>query len=150
MNSMTLFNPALASDLFDAMERNFNPMLPLFAENSARAAFLPKVDVLEKKDLYLLEMDLPGFTEKDVEISLKENLLTISSVKMAESKTEKAEGEYILKERSSKQFLRRFTLPNDIDNEKVSACFKNGVLSISIPRKEAAQKRTISITTENA
>lgn len=150
MNSMTLFNPALASDLFDAMDRNFNPMLPLFAENSTRAAFLPKVDVLEKKDLYLLEMDLPGFTEKDVEISLKENLLTISSVKMAESKTEKAEGEYILKERSSKQFLRRFTLPNDIDNEKVSACFKNGVLSISIPRKEAAQKRTISITTENA
>ena len=84
MNSMTLFNPALASDLFDAMDRNFNPMLPLFAENSARAAFLPKVDVLEKKDLYLLEMDLPGFTEKDVEISLKDYLLSISSVKEAD------------------------------------------------------------------
>ena len=150
MNSMTLFNPALATDFFDAMnafDKNFDLGLPVFA--SSKNTAMPKVDVLEKKDLYLLQMDLPGFSEKDVEISLKENILTISSLAKGE-KVEKIEGEYILKERNSKQFLRRFTLPNDIDSEKVNANFKNGVLSINIPRKEAMQKRTIAISSENA
>ena len=105
------------------------------------------VDVKETKDAYLMDMDLPGLTEKDVEISLKDYLLSISSVK--EAKTEKEEkkddGEWLIKERSSMQFMRRFSLPNDIDADAVKANFANGVLSVIIPRKSESSVRTIAI-----
>ena len=106
---------------------------------------LPKVDVRETKDAYLLDMDLPGCTDKDVQINLKDRILSISSVK-EEKKEEKTEGEFLIKERRTSRFARSFTLPEDINGEKVKAEFKNGLLSVLIPRKPEAQSRSIAIT----
>ncbi|AEE17670.1 Hsp20/alpha crystallin family protein [Treponema brennaborense] len=143
MNSLAFFNPRFTSDLFDVIDRNLADFVP--AAETGRAFMNPKVDVRETKDAYVLDMDLPGITEKDVEINLKDRVLSISSVK-EEKKEEKKEGEWLIKERRSAAFSRRFTLPQDIDAEKVTAEFKNGVLTIDIPRKPETQAKTIAIT----
>ncbi|WP_428770911.1 Hsp20/alpha crystallin family protein [Treponema sp. HNW] len=139
MNTLSFFNPRFTSDLFDVIDRNFSG-----TENSSKCS-LPRVDVRETKDEYLLDMELPGSSEKDVEINLKDRILSISSVK-EDKKEEKLDGEWLIKERVSKSFSRSFTLPEDIDSEKVSAGFKNGLLTISIPRRAQAKARTIAIT----
>lgn len=149
MNTLSIFNPRFSDGLFDAfdeMNQAMGRFLP--SEKTLAARFsAPKVDVKETKDAYLMDMDLPGLTEKDVEISLKDYLLSISSVK--EAKTEKEEkkddGEWLIKERSSMQFMRRFSLTNDIDADAVKANFANGVLSVIIPRKSESSVRTIAI-----
>lgn len=121
----------------------------------------PKVDVSQTKKSYIIEMDLPGRTENDVNLELDNNVLTISSAKEEvnvkdsadsqdeKSNEEKAEDEktrWILKERRSTNFSRRFTLPDDVDSENVSAAFKNGVLTVTVPRKELAAPKKIAIT----
>ena len=89
-------------------------------------------------------MDLPGFTEKDVELSLKDKVLSISS-KKEEKKEEKHESEWLIRERKICSFSRKFTLPQDIDAEKVTAEFKNGVLTVDIPRRPEPESKQISI-----
>lgn len=135
MNTLSLFNPAFTPDIFDVFDRNF-------------ATTTPDVDVRETKEAYLLDMDLPGKSEKDVEISLKDRVLSIASVQEAEKEEKKKTDdgyEYLIRERRSSSFSRRFTLPEDIDHANVEASFKNGVLTITIPRKAEAQPRQIMI-----
>lgn len=113
-------------------------------------SFVPNADVTETKDSYVLEMDLPGQTEKDISIELNDTVLTISSAKEAEKTEEKKEenGEkttFLLKERRKAEFRRSFTLPKDIDQAGVAASFKNGVLSVNIPRKPESQPKHIEI-----
>lgn len=139
MNTLSFFNPRFTSDLFDVIDRNFSG-----TENSSKCT-LPRVDVRETKDEYVLDMELPGSTEKDVEINLKDRILSINSVK-EDKKEEKLDGEWLIKERVSKSFSRSFTLPEDINGEEVSAGFKNGLLTISIPRRAQSKARTIAIT----
>ena len=146
MNTLSFFNPRFTSDLFDVIDRNFCDF-----DTPARS-ITPRVDVSETKDSYVLEMDLPGKTEKDVAIDLKDRVLTISSEKVekdakAEKKDEDA-GKYLIKERIATQFSRSFTLPEDIDTEGLTAKFQNGLLTITIPRKAESKVRRIAITAE--
>ncbi|MCM1321366.1 MAG: Hsp20/alpha crystallin family protein [Bacteroides sp.] len=145
MNALSLFNPRFTSDLFDALDRNFPEYMSETARNRSITPALPNVDVRETKDAYLLDMDLPGLTDKDVEINLKDRVLNVSSRKKAETE-DKKEGEWLIHERRSMQFSRHFTLPDDIDTENVAASFKNGVLSITIPRRSESKARTIPIS----
>ena len=150
MNTLSIFNPRFSDGLLDAFDEMNQTMGTLFPSGKSFAARMvaPKVDVKETKTAYVMEMDLPGLTDKDVEISLKDNLLSISSIKKAktEKKEEnKEEGEWLIRERSSMEFMRRFTLPNDIDADAVSAKFENGVLEVTIPRKVESAPRTIAI-----
>lgn len=142
MNSLAFFNPRFTSDLFDVIDRNLSDLVP---SQASTPVVTPRVDVRETPDAYILDMDLPGFTEKDVEINLKDRVLSISS-KLQEKQEEKKEGEWLIKERRSSCFSRRFTLPQDIDAEKVTAEFKHGVLSVDIPRKPEPQSKQIAIT----
>ncbi len=141
MNELSLFN-----SLFDDGDFGF---FPAVAKNYSFG--VPQVDVKETKDAYALEMDLPGRTENDVDVDLKDNVLTIAS-HTEETKEEKSkdkkEGEvqWLIHERRSSGFCRRFSLPQDIDSEKVSANFKNGVLSVNIPRKALTEPKKISIS----
>lgn len=145
MNALRLFNPTISSDVFDAFDRD----LGFLGSFGSAPAVPPRVDVRETANAYLMDMDLPGLSEKDVEISLKDRVLTIASVKEAETEEKKTndEGEYLIRERRESSFERRFTLPEDIDAEKVDATFKNGVLSVSIARRPEAQARQILIKT---
>lgn len=142
MNSLAFFNPRFTSDLFDVIDRNLGDLVP---SQASTPVVTPRVDVRETPDAYILDMDLPGFTEKDVEINLKDRVLSISS-KLQEKQEEKKEGDWLIKERRSSCFSRRFTLPQDIDAEKVTAEFKHGVLSVDIPRKPEPQAKQITIS----
>lgn len=143
MNSLSLFNPTFANDVFDAFDRG----LGLFAPVSSTCFTTPRVDVRVIDNAYVMDMDLPGLSEKDVEINLKDRVLTISSIQEAKKETEEKEDqvEYLIRERRSSGFTRRFTLPEDIDAEKVEAAFKNGVLNVTIPRRAERQPRQILI-----
>lgn len=142
MNSLAFFNPRFTSDLFDVIDRNLADFMPVEKNGTSS---MPKVDVRETPDAYILDMDLPGVSEKDVDINLKDRVLSISS-KKEEKKEEKKDGEWLIRERRSSSFCRRFTLPQDIDVEKVDAEFANGVLTINIPRRPETQARQITIT----
>jgi HSP20 family protein len=110
----------------------FDPSV--FGENA-----FPAVDIRETEDNYLMELDLPGLTEKDVEVKLDNNLLTISS-----KKEEKAK-DYLVRERRSTRFARSFVLPDEVDREKIAAKFSSGVLSLSFPKVPAAKPKLIEV-----
>ncbi len=109
----------------------------------------PRVDVKEEDNAYTLEMELPGRSEKDVNIELDHDNLTIAS-KVEETKETKEDKKdkktkYILKERRSSSFERRFTLPSDVDAESIKANFKNGILTINMAKKAIAAPKKIAI-----
>jgi HSP20 family protein len=103
----------------------------------------PAVDVKEEDKRYLMEVELPGLTEKDIEVKVEDNILTLSS-KKEESKEEKKDG-YLIHERRRAEFARTFVLPNDADREQINAEFKNGLLMVQIPKKPEAQPRKIDV-----
>ncbi|HAH60761.1 MAG TPA: molecular chaperone Hsp20 [Treponema sp.] len=140
MNELSLFN-----NFFD----NALDAIPDF--DFGRSLGMPKVDVKEDKDAYVMQMDLPGMTEKDVNVELDHNVLTISS-HHEENKEEKSdknekkdEAKWLIRERRVSEFSRRFTLPEDVNGENVAATFKNGVLTVNIPRKALAAPKRIAI-----
>lgn len=106
----------------------------------------PKVDVKEEEKQYVVEAELPGLTEKDIDVKVENNLLTISS-KKSEEKEEKKDG-YIIKERRASAFCRSFTLPEHTDREKIEAHYKNGLLTLTIPKTKEAAPKEIEIKTK--
>lgn len=142
MNELALFN-----DLFNGFDDD--AYLPSF--NFKKAFHTPKVDVKENKDNYSLEMDLPGKSEKDVNVELNGNVLTISSEHETkkdenENKDKKDGSKWLIHERSYSKFSRSFTLPDDVDATKLSANVKNGVLTVTMPRKALTEAKKIAIT----
>ena len=113
-------------------------------------ASAPRVDVKEEDNAYTLEMELPGRSEKDVDIELDHDNLTIASKQeetkeSKEDKKDKKNTKYILKERRFSSFERRFSLPADVDTESISANFKNGILTINMAKKAIAAPKRIAI-----
>jgi HSP20 family protein len=110
----------------------------------------PSVDVKETEKSYLIEAELPGFDEKDIEIRLDGNTLTISSKKVDEKNSDSSAndgtGNYLIRERRVSSFSRSFKLPENADSEGISASFKNGILYLEINKKAEAQARHIQIS----
>jgi len=105
--------------------------------------FVPRFDVKETKDAYVLKADLPGVKDEEVEVSLNGNTLTISGKREEEHKEEGEQ--YYAIERSYGTFARSFSLPDTVDSEHVSAELKNGVLTIHMPKRPEAQPKKIEI-----
>lgn len=140
MNGLISYNPNSGLSLLNDFDRVFTN---LFDDLPGWSNRQPLVDVREEKDRYVLEAELPGLTEKDVEVKIEENLLTISSVKSAE-KEDSRQG-YLMRERRFASFQRSFVLPNDVDREKVEASFKNGLLTLNVHKKPEVQPKNIQI-----
>ena len=111
----------------------------------SRNSSTPAVNVKETKKSFELQLAVPGLDKKDINIDLDENVLTISS-KTEEEQKEEVEN-FKRREFRFSSFERSFTLPEDIDETKIEAKHENGILSISIPKKEAkpSQKKLIKI-----
>ncbi len=107
---------------------------------------MPAVDVQETEDQYIVEADLPGMDEKDIQVKVENDLLTISSEKFDE-KNEKRNG-YLLRERNSRSFRRSFALPKDVDREHIEAGYRNGVLKLQLQKLPEAKPRTIKVKVE--
>lgn len=105
--------------------------------------FAPSVDVTESTDEYVVTAELPGAKPDDVTVELHEGLLTLRGEKRSERDEHKEHARYV--ERVFGSFSRSFTLPQNADGEKIQASFKDGVLTLRIPKREEAKPRTISI-----
>lgn len=125
-----------------------------------RTSFTPKADVMETKESYILEMDLPGYTENSIDIDIKDRVLTVSKLEETQQAEEKSEASeenekpeapekeqpvFLLKERADSNFQRSFKLPQDADEENISASLKNGVLAVTIRKRPAVQPKKITI-----
>jgi HSP20 family protein len=102
--------------------------------------------VKETKESFVFTADLPGVAEKDLQVQLSDNRLSISGKRESE-KTEQNET-YYASERSYGSFTRSFVLPEGIDADKAHAQLKNGVLSVAVPKRPEAQPRKISVTSK--
>jgi HSP20 family protein len=103
---------------------------------------VPAVNITERKDDYLVSLAAPGLKKEDFKIDVEGNLLTISSEK--EEENEEKEEKYTRQEYSYSSFERSFTLPNEVDKDKIDAHYQDGVLELVLPKKEEAKKMAIS------
>lgn len=106
--------------------------------NRSGRGFTPISNIIEKNDAFLVEMAIPGFDKKDIVIDLEDNVLKISSKKEFSFD----EGDQVLRNEFKRgEFERSFELPETVDSEKIEAKYKNGVLSLNIPKMEFAQTK---------
>ncbi len=106
----------------------------------------PLVDVIDKKDNILVKAELPGVDKKDVKISLGENTLTIRGERKEEKEIKKED--YYCCERAFGAYSRTIALPVEVDKTKAKATFKNGILEITLPKKEEIKPKEIEIQPE--
>ena len=110
---------------------------------------VPPVSVEERTDEILLTAELPGMTEDQVEISLENNVLTISGEKRDSREEGEAGGKFHLVERTFGSFRRSFTLPRTIRAEGITAEFDNGLLNVRLPKADEALSRKIEVSRRN-
>lgn len=136
-------------NLQDEMNRLFSFSFPRFdnREEIVRGAWSPSVDIVEGKDEIALEAELAGMNIEDVDVSIENNVITITGERKVEKKDET--DNYHRVERSYGTFTRSFTLPRNVASEEAKADFKNGVLRITLPKKEEAKARKIEIKGED-
>ncbi len=112
--------------------------------NLQTSSFLPAVDVEEVEKHYIFSLDLPGIEEKDLKVELVDDVLKISGERRFESKTQVRGA--LRSERGFGSFERAFSLPREVDAEHIDAKYKNGVLTITVPKAEVAKARQIPVT----
>jgi HSP20 family protein len=105
--------------------------------------YTPRMDFFEKDGKYIIKADLPGMDKEDISIDIEKDTVTISGKK--ESDKEESNANYYLKESSYGYFSRSFRLPSPVDESKVDASFKNGILKLEMPQKEGGKARKIQI-----
>ncbi|WP_096433418.1 Hsp20/alpha crystallin family protein [Labilibaculum antarcticum] len=127
-----LFDRFLENDLFDWSNRNY----------SNTNTTLPAVNIKEDENGFEVEMSAPGLDKKDFKIELNNSVLTISSAKKAENETKEGE-KFSRREFSYQSFSRSFTLPETAEGDKVGAKYENGILRVSIPKKEEAKPKPV-------
>ena len=101
---------------------------------------MPAVNVVETNDNFRIEVAAPGLEKKDFKIDLDNNVLTISSEKEERNESQE-EGKFMRREFSYSSFRRSFSLPNSVDEEKIKANHKDGILSIILPKREEAKQK---------
>ena len=115
-------------DLFDQMF--FDPFF-----SNERESKIMKTDITEKKDKYVIDMDLPGYEKEDISLEINDGYLIINA-KTSHHNEDKEEGKYVRKERYVGECSRSFYVGDEIKEEDIKATFKNGILKIDIPKKE--------------
>ncbi len=112
-------------------------------EDLFTGTWAPPVDIYETKEKTVLKAELPGFDENQISLKFEDGILTIEG----ERKFEKENGDenYHRVERSYGKFIRSFTIPTNVDHEKIAASFANGVLTVELPKREETKPKSIKI-----
>ena len=116
----------------------------LFSEPASARPWTPNVDILENEDEIVLKADVPGLNEKEIHIRMEDGTLTLKGERSF-NKGEKEKGYHRI-ERGYGSFVRCFSLPETVDPDKVKAEYKAGVLTVALPKKEAAKPRAIEVS----
>ena len=116
---------------------------PEETEDLSEAGWSPKVDIYETEDSYVLNAELPGLTKDQINIDVNNDTLTIKGEKKFEEKVEK--DNYVRVERSYGNFSRSFVLSDNVNPEGITANYKEGVLELTLPKKEEAKPKEIKV-----
>ncbi len=147
MTSLSRTRNQNVNDLQREIDRVFGRFFPSRENDeestSRQAVWAPRTDLLETADHYRLQLDVPGLSKEDLNISYKDNQLTVSGERTSERTDENEE--YVRVERSFGQFYRSFTLPRTVNAEDIEAAYENGVLTINVPKTEKETSRQIEI-----
>lgn len=136
-------------DDFNSLQREMNNLVNSFFGRDSMSSssgmpqmfdkgMFPSIDIVEKDNKYMLDADMPGMSEADIDIDLRNNVLTIKGEKRTES--EKKEDDYMCVERSYGSFRRDIPFDDEVDADHIKADLKNGVLHIELPKKEQGKK----------
>jgi HSP20 family protein len=125
--------------------REVDSLFSTFFADSAQPAWAPRLDLRESADDVRVQVDLPGVRKEDISVTLEDGLLSISGKRQAEHQTEDAREGWLRVERAWGGFERHVRLGELADAERVKADYKDGVLTVTVPKKEAAKPRSIKI-----
>ena len=158
MKAVTLYRPGVLENALSDFDRyldsffgdNFlTPSDRIFngigSPGNSSFCRLPSVDVRETEKAYVLEAELPGFDEKEIEVRVDGSNLTIASKKEAAGESAVNEN-YLIRERRFSSFSRSFRLPENADPGAITASFRNGVLNMEISKRAEAQSKVIQIS----
>lgn len=145
MNFLTKFDRWEPFDELAALRNRMDRLWSLVGseDEPMMATWSPVSDVIETKDEIVVKAELAGIDAKDVDVEIENGMLTIRGERKAEQKTE--EKGYRRSERSYGTFYRKFTLPPNVEQEKISAAFNDGLLEVHMPKKETAKPRTVKV-----
>lgn len=139
-------DPAHREDPFTSLRREMDRLFDSFTHDWVPAALTgpgivsPKVNIVETEAGLELTAELPGLDAKDIELDLIDDVLTLKATHIDEKEEKDEKKHYHLIERARGSFLRRFSLPFEVEADKVEASFDKGVLKVTIPRAPAADK----------
>ena len=142
----TPYAPASYPSLLDEMDRLFDAAFPALSSFHRGNGFdwqgqFP-VDLYQDKDAFTVRAELPGFRKEDISLDLADGLLTVTAHQKTEAKTGEKETTETVQERRAS---RAVALPDNIDVEKIAAAYENGVLTITLPKREEVKPRQIAI-----
>ena len=123
--------------------RPFRREWPKWPEPSSLEIRTPRMDVIDRDEEVLVRAEIPGVEKKDLDISVTDNSITIKGTMQCEEKEEK--GDYARCEIACRAFMRTLPLPATVDGAKAKATFKDGMLELSLPKKEGARRHSVKL-----
>ncbi|MEX3846370.1 Hsp20/alpha crystallin family protein [Paraburkholderia sp. BR10882] len=143
MSNLTRYDPFSMEPVSDLFQGLFRPMRGMLAAEESELAAI-KLDVTESEKAYTVKAELPGVDKKDIDVKIEGNVVSIHA--KVERKTEQKDGERVIRrERYSGSFARTFSLASDIDEASANAQYQDGVLSLTLPKKAAAEQKRLQI-----
>jgi HSP20 family protein len=144
MRTLTRWEPFRgATSLQEQVNRLFNDVFERQGEESSLTAWAPAVDIYETEHELVVKADLPEVDPKDLDIRVENNILTIRGERKFEKKV--SEENYLRVERAYGSFARSFTLASTVNSDAIKAEYQNGVLTLTIPKKEEAKPKQIKV-----
>src|SRR3984957_17326777 len=134
--------------LQNQLNRLFDESFRTHGEESAFTTWAPAVDVYENANELVVKTDLPDLNEKDIDVRVENNLLTIHGERKFDKSV--SEENYLRVERTYGAFSRSFSLPNTVNAEAIGAEYKNGVLTVTLPKREESKPRQVKVTVNAA
>lgn len=145
---ITRYNPMRdLVTLSDRLNRMFEGTFPSEKDTELTGSWMPAVDIYESEQTIEIKADLPGMTEKDVDVTVENNTLTIKGERKFAWEDKQDNCHRI--ERRYGSFYRSFHLPNTVDVTKISADFKDGILNLTLPKREETKPKKIAINVKS-
>jgi HSP20 family protein len=135
------------SGLQEQVNRLFEGSFPRRADNSALTTWAPAVDIYETENELVVKADLPDVNEKEIDVRVENNTLTVRGERKFQEKSEK--DNFLRVERTYGAFSRSFSLPNTVNNEAIQADYKNGVLTVTLPKRAESKPKQVKVNVSN-
>lgn len=148
MNSISRWDPFRnLATLQDQFNRLFEGNLSHDRDQSVLTAWAPSVDIYETENELVIKADLPEVSEKDIDVRVENNMLTIRGERKLEQKVK--EENYLRMERSYGSFTRSFSLPNTVNTEAIQANYRDGALTVTLPKRAESKPKQVKINITN-